>query len=132
MKKQGPDLSKHSVRECINSMHIACRDIGFLGLKGHNISRELRKETLKVSREFFALSIEEKNKIHFSKYNDCIGYQHPGANITGNKRDNHEVDYYRQQIIHNIPIEYGKTTYPSTPSSFKSVFTEYIDESLIW
>ena len=129
---QGPDMTKHSVRNCVNLMHIACRDIGFLGLKGHNIPRELRRETLEISRQFFALPIEEKNKIHFSNYNNCIGYQHFGANITQNKRDNHEgIDYYKlTNNPEHAPLNIDNIPYPSTPSSFESIFNEYIKECL--
>eukprot|EP01084_Bolivina_argentea_P255145 429062_1 len=128
----GPDMSQKIVRDCINSMHIACRDIGFLGLKGHNISREIRKEILEMSRQFFALDSIEKNKIHISKYNNCIGYQYFGENVTENKRDKHEgIDYYKytNNTVHS-PFNISKIPYPLYPSSFESIFNEYINECL--
>ena len=131
-KQKGPDLSQRSVRECIEQIHIASRDIGFLGLTGHNISRQLRLETLELSRQFFSLHQDEKNEMHISKYNNCIGYQRFGDNVTLNKRDKHEgIDYFQPT---NDPIHYpfniGQRPYPSTPSSFSSVFNEYTKECL--
>lgn len=129
---KGPDMSIKSVRECIHSLHTACRDIGFLGLKGHNISRDLRKETLAVSREFFAQPTAEKNKIHISKYQNCIGYQPLGLNVTQNKRDKHEgIDYYKptHNALHE-PFNIESFAWPQHPKSFESVFEEYISECL--
>lgn len=119
------------MRECIHSLHIACRDIGFLGLTGHNISKSLRKETLEVSRQFFAQDESEKNKIHISNYQNCIGYQHLGQNVTQNKRDQHEgIDIYK--TTHNAShapfnVDFA---WPAYPHSFESVFADYIAECL--
>ena len=121
-----------SVRECINSLHTACRDIGFLGLTGHKISRELRKETLELSRQFFALETAEKNKIQISNFNNCIGYQYLGENVTQNKRDKHEgIDYYKptQNAMHQ-PFNIDTCPWPEYPQPFHSVFSDYISECL--
>ena len=96
-------------------------------MTGHNIRRELRRETLEVSRQFFALPIEQKNEIHISEHADCIGYQKFGENVTQHKRDQHEgIDYYRNTSDpSHAPFNIGATPWPREPQHFESVFAEY-------
>ena len=41
----------------------ACRDIGFLVIQGHGVSRELMNTMRRVSRDFFDLSLAEKQRV---------------------------------------------------------------------
>ena len=125
----GPNINVLSVKECIYQIHYACRDVGFLGLMGHNISYELQQETLKVARQFFAMDLAEKEQIHISKYNNATGYQYFGENVTQNTRDQHEgIDLYRSSHNPNHSPINIPTPWPSKPETFKPIINEYIHE----
>lgn len=53
----------------------AFTDVGFLYATNHGISEALQDEVLRVMKEFFALPIEEKTKIHINKSPHMQGYE---------------------------------------------------------
>lgn len=53
----------------------AFREVGFMYAFNHGISEELQARTSKVVKEFFALPVEEKMKIHLNKSPAIKGYE---------------------------------------------------------
>lgn len=56
-------------------IHKACRTTGFFYIKNHGVPVEIVNTQLKISRDFFALSSEEKLKIDFKKSKCLRGYE---------------------------------------------------------
>src|SRR5882757_759787 len=61
------------VQKCASQIRAACTTQGFFQIVNHSITRELQIEIFRLSKEFFALPLEEKLKldkcmhfIHFS------------------------------------------------------------------
>ena len=51
------------MEKCANAIGHACRTQGFFQIVNHPIPKSLQKEMFKMSKEFFALPIEEKMKL---------------------------------------------------------------------
>ena len=47
-----------------NALHDACLDTGFFYITGHGVSSKLQNSVFKYTQEFFALPIDEKEKIN--------------------------------------------------------------------
>jgi isopenicillin N synthase-like dioxygenase len=54
-----PDRKKN----CTEAIGHACRTLGFFQITNHPIPLSLQKEMFKLSKEFFALPLEEKMKL---------------------------------------------------------------------
>jgi isopenicillin N synthase-like dioxygenase len=54
-----PDRKK----KCTEAIGHACRTLGFFQITNHPIPLSLQKEMFKLSKEFFALPLEEKMKL---------------------------------------------------------------------
>jgi len=52
----------------------ACRDIGFMVISGHGVPSDLVTNTYDVSRRFFDLPVETKNKVHQPTPDQVRGY----------------------------------------------------------
>lgn len=55
------------MKHCAAQIREACLTQGFFQIVNHDIPLSLQKEIFKVSKEFFALSLEEKMKLDKSK-----------------------------------------------------------------
>lgn len=64
-------------------IHKACRTTGFFYIKNHGVPVEIVNTQLKISRDFFALSSEEKLKIDFKKSKCLRGYERKHTAFTG-------------------------------------------------
>lgn len=53
----------------------AFKEIGFLYACNHGISEELQAQVLQVTKEFFALPVEQKMEIHINKSQTIKGYE---------------------------------------------------------
>jgi len=125
--------SAPNVLEAARSLDHAFRSHGFCYVEGHGVDQHLLQQVLRVSREFFDLPLDEKQKIsiHAGLGKDgseapVRGYQSLRENITLGKADLHEaIDLYSE----NLPVDFassplfGRNKYPS--DEFKSVFQNY-------
>ena len=134
---EAPDtLHKETARQ----IGLACQDYGFFYVVGHGIPINKLDQIIALARAFFALSIDEKNKI---KRHDAgrpeggdsaRGYQGMGENVTQGKRDMHEaVDLYREWDSaenQNPPYEtlQGPNLWPENPEELKSEYLGYINQ----
>ncbi|CAG8553115.1 19782_t:CDS:2, partial [Racocetra fulgida] len=110
-------------------LDIACRDVGFFYLKGHNVPQDICERVLKLGYEFFHLPNEEKDKLSIANED----FARLGENVTRYQKDWHEaLDYYKPVspnhplVIKNLPLR-GKNQWPTNPSEFRSVFEQYIE-----
>ena len=70
----------------------AAREVGFLYVTGHGIPAELFDDLLAVTREFFALSYQEKMRVYIGNSTNHRGYVPEGEEVfSGGKRDKKEA-----------------------------------------
>ncbi|KAH7135909.1 hypothetical protein B0J11DRAFT_576464 [Dendryphion nanum] len=140
-----PASSAEARQKVANSVNRACVDYGFFYLTGHGLPISKLEQIISLARDFFALPVEEKNKI--KRYDaggpeggdGARGYQGIGENVTGGKKDHHEaIDLYREWD-HDARRDgrggpgtsetlQGTNLWPSQPEELKDVYLEYIDK----
>ncbi|KAK1301119.1 putative 2-oxoglutarate/Fe(II)-dependent dioxygenase [Acorus calamus] len=131
-KRDDPNMSEDKgVLEVCNLLDRACKEAGFFYVKGHGIPDSLINAVKDVTRDFFDLPYEEKNKIKLSAVTGYRGYQRIGENITLGVPDMHEaIDCYRE-VTPGMYGALGKSLegsnmWPSNPSNFKLLMEEYL------
>ena len=110
----------------------ACQDHGFFCIKNHGISQELQKRLDLLGRQFFELSLEEKNKIHMTLGGQAWrGFFSLGEELTSGKADLKEGIYLGEQLGKSDarvqagwPL-HGKNLYPEI-KNFGETVEEYI------
>ncbi|KAF1929952.1 Clavaminate synthase-like protein [Didymella exigua CBS 183.55] len=97
-----PNSSLEARQTTAQAINAACVNYGFFYLTGHGVPTAKLDEIIDLARQFFALPIEEKNKI--KRYDaggpeggdSARGYQGLGENVTGGLQDMQEaIDFYR-------------------------------------
>lgn len=63
------------VQKCAEQIGHACRTQGFFQIVNHAIPQSLQKEMFKISKEFFALPLEEKMKLDKCNLLIFLSYQ---------------------------------------------------------
>jgi isopenicillin N synthase-like dioxygenase len=138
-----PTSSSSARREKAQAINAACTNYGFFYLTGHGIPSSKLDEIIDLARRFFALPLEEKNKIkRFDAGgpeggDSARGYQGLGENVTQGLQDMQEaIDFYAPW---SGAVEQGdggpgtrKTLqgpnlWPSEPSELRGVYEEYIE-----
>ena len=132
----GPN-EKKSVAAQVNS---ACRDIGFLIIKGHGVPQPLITAMKDVSRAFFDLPLEEKARYARPAVDVLRGYIGLNQESLARSRDHtaDETDLNESFMIGPVdtpPADYafapaaGKhfapNIWPSAPAELRQVWTEY-------
>lgn len=127
------------------AINAACINYGFFYLTGHGIPTSELDEVIDLARQFFALPLEEKNKI---KRHDAggpeggdsaRGYQGLGENVTGGLQDMQEaIDFYRPWTHRDGEEEegdggpgtrktlQGPNLWPEQPEQLRSTYEAYI------
>jgi len=68
----------------------ACRQVGFMYLVNHNVRTTLMDEAFRLTQSFFALSLDQKNKLGMAKSRNGIrGYFSIGEENLGDKNKKH-------------------------------------------
>ncbi|XP_021714634.1 probable 2-oxoglutarate-dependent dioxygenase At3g50210, partial [Chenopodium quinoa] len=122
------------VREAVRQLDKACREHGLFYLRGHGIPDSHLKEVRDVTRQFFEMPLEEKNKIKMSAATGYRGYEELDKIYTNGLPDVQEaIDYYKEFADGTYgdmgkPME-GPNLWPSNPPDFKKVLKQYIDVS---
>lgn len=62
-------------RKVASEIRAAFTDVGFMYVTNHGISQQLQDDVSRVVKEFFALPIEEKMKVHVNKSPFIRGYE---------------------------------------------------------
>ncbi|KAK4415993.1 protein DOWNY MILDEW RESISTANCE 6 [Sesamum alatum] len=101
----------------------ACRDYGFFQVINHGVSKEAMEKILGVAHEFFGLPVKEKMKL----YSDDPSRTMRLSTSFNVKKEtvNNWRDYLR---LHCYPLDKYVPEWPSTPSSFKHIVSNYCME----
>ncbi|KAA8540098.1 hypothetical protein F0562_026790 [Nyssa sinensis] len=101
----------------------ACRDFGFFQVINHGVSKEAVEQMLGVAYEFFNLPVEEKLKLYSD---DPSKTMRLSTSFNVKKETVHNWrDYLR---LHCYPLEQYVPEWPSNPSSFKDIVSNYCKE----
>jgi isopenicillin N synthase-like dioxygenase len=135
--RTGGFTEKNAVAEQVDR---ACRDIGFLIIKGHGVPQSLISKMRDVSREFFDLPIEEKRRYARPAMDVLRGYIGVNQESLARSRDRNaeETDLNESFMIGPVdtpPSDYafapeaGKhfasNIWPPAPAELRAVWTEY-------
>ncbi|KAL0373546.1 UNVERIFIED_CONTAM: protein DOWNY MILDEW RESISTANCE 6 [Sesamum radiatum] len=101
----------------------ACREYGFFQVINHGVSKEAMDKILGVAHEFFDLPVEEKMKLYSD---DPSRTTRLSTSFNVRKETvNNWRDYLR---LHCYPLDKYVPEWPSTPSSFKDIVSNYCME----
>lgn len=138
-----PNSSQEARQTTAKAIDAACINYGFFYLTGHGIPTSRLDEVISLARDFFALPLEEKNKIR--RYDaggpeggdGARGYQGLGENVTGGLQDMQEaIDFYAEWPSSktspsdgpagSVRTLQGPNLWPSSPQDLRKVYEEYI------
>jgi len=114
--------------EIAKALDQACRDVGFLYLRGDQFQPELFKKLLKTTQEYFAQDFDQKMQNYIGFSQNHSGYVPAGEEqFSENSRDLKEAydinyDYLGQQL--KFPL-LGPTQWPDNPIFKKNVLNYY-------
>jgi isopenicillin N synthase-like dioxygenase len=135
--RTGGLVEKKSVAAQVNR---ACRDIGFLIIKGHGVSQPLITAMKDVSRAFFDLPIEEKARYARPAVDVLRGYIGLNQESLARSRDRTAAETDLNESFMIGPVDTPPTDYafasgagqhfapniwPSAPAELRQVWTEY-------
>lgn len=122
-----------AVLECAAAIRNACQKVGFFYLTGYStvIASTLEESLDSLSREFFRLDLEEKDKIHMRNSGKAWrGFFKVGDELTSGKPDVKEGLYLGQQIDDDSPLAglpvHGKNQFPARPEGLKAAIEGYM------
>ena len=123
---------KHQVARQI---HEACTNYGFFYITGHGVDPELEEKLERLSRKFFAQSLEEKMKISMNLGGGAWrGYFPCGVELTSGKPDMKEGIYFgaelppdHPKVLSATPL-HGQNLFPDDLPNFKETVLEWIAE----
>lgn len=137
-----PSSTPDARRTTAQAINAACTNYGFFYLTGHGIPSPELDEVIDLARRFFALPLEEKNKIkRFDAGgpeggDSARGYQGLGENVTQGLQDMQEaIDFYAPWpgVVEQgdggrgtKKTLQGPNLWPSEPQELESVYEEYI------
>lgn len=137
--------TKEARRITAEAINAACVNYGFFYLTGHGIPESKLDEVISLARDFFALPLDEKNKIkRFDAGgpeggDGARGYQGLGENVTGGLQDMQEaIDWYSEWPAdkrepgdngpNSVKTLQGQNLWPTQPSSLKDTYLNYIEQ----
>lgn len=117
----------------------ACTNVGFFYLKNHGVPNAVMDRAADAMRKFFALSVEEKMRIHY-----LTSQNHRGYVATGNIKSDRELkggDMHEAiELAHDLPVTdpdhlagnkfYGPNVWPESPPDFRWALGTYFDTQL--
>ncbi|KAJ6797758.1 protein DOWNY MILDEW RESISTANCE 6 [Iris pallida] len=117
------DLSIGDKSQIASQIAHACQSYGFFQVVNHGISLKLMLQMLAVAAEFFSLPAEEKMRLYSDDPSKKMRLS-TSFNVKKEKIHNWR-DYLR---LHCYPLEEFVPDWPSKPSSFKEVVSNYCTE----
>ncbi|KAE8441099.1 hypothetical protein EG329_005866 [Mollisiaceae sp. DMI_Dod_QoI] len=115
----------------------AFRDSGFLYAANHDIDQALQEELYDVMKEFFALPLEEKMKIHVNKSDTIKGYEalletKLDASTRGDLKeafamgdDPYDVEQSAPSTLDRTPYPPNGNQWPTSPKDFRKILYAY-------
>ncbi|KAH4307910.1 hypothetical protein HBH64_034600 [Parastagonospora nodorum] len=136
--------SQEARQTTAKAINAACINYGFFYLTGHGIPLSKLDEVIALGRDFFALPLEEKNKVkRFDAGgpeggDGARGYQGLGENITSGLRDMQEaIDWYAEWPADkretgnggpgSLKTLQGPNLWPELPKDLKPIYLDYIE-----
>ncbi len=110
--------SRASVRQIAD----ACREWGFFQVIGHGIRRTLVEKVWQSTRAFFALPVDQKERIMRTRENPWGYYNNE---LTKNQRDKKEVFDYTSGGVD--PVYGAKNRWPDSDADFRPTMEAYRD-----
>jgi isopenicillin N synthase-like dioxygenase len=117
------------------SLDRACRECGFFYLVGHGVGLALIERLERLAREFFALDVDTKMKIHMERGGRAWrGYFPVGGELTSGKPDWKEGIYFGAEMTAEHPLVragtpmHGPNLFPERPAELREAVLEYIAE----
>ena len=104
-----------------------CENIGFLYIKNHGVSQALIAEAYALTKEFFALPYEEKNKLNIINSGPTLrGYipmyaENVDPNYTQDFKECFDFGLHCEEVS---PF-FGPNLMPERPERFQAVFEQY-------
>ncbi len=110
----------------------ACHEVGFLYLKNHGIPQEAIAAAFEQSRQFFALSLQEKQKIAWSSEFSNRGYVAMERERLDETKpgDLKEAFNLGKEVSHDVrpdQAELGPNRWPEEKEVFRETITEFFD-----
>jgi isopenicillin N synthase-like dioxygenase len=114
----------------------ACREVGFLYLRNHGIPDEMTQAAFDEARRFFALTVEEKMKIHVKKVRTLTRGYVPMYEVHADKDakpDFHEAFESALEVAPDDPdhlagnLLYGPNQWPSNLPGFRETVYGYYE-----
>ncbi len=136
----GSEDDKKQVAEAVDR---ACRDIGFLVIKGHGISPELITRAREVSRAFFDLPLADKKKVARPSMDVARGYIGVDEESLARSRDPNATgsdlnESFMIGPVHMPDSDYARAPaagkhfapniWPEKPTELKQTWTRYYQE----
>jgi len=127
-----PNASLCSKQSVARDLHRICCNTGFLLIRNHGISMELKRKVLDVGEQFFQLPLETKNKVAMN--GGFRGYQYLGQNVTQGKNDLHEGYDWHYTLPKDHPhystnaFTYSPNHWSQEPSGFEPLFRDYVSQ----
>ncbi|KAE8337901.1 hypothetical protein BDV24DRAFT_177241 [Aspergillus arachidicola] len=124
------------MRKCAQAIGEVCRTQGFFQIVNHPIPASLQQEMMKLSKELFALPLEEKMKLDKSQNQHNRGYEVMYGQMIENhtKPDLKECFYVAQDLAMDHPqvlsqkFAHGPTLWPeSLGAHFRDTCTDYLN-----
>jgi isopenicillin N synthase-like dioxygenase len=122
-------------RETVESLRRACIDVGFFYIRNHGVPATLVEHTFATVREFFALPLEEKNRILKSKTTGFGGYS-PMLDLDYGdpaRASLAEAFHMNLELPPDDPWRledrtfYNANVWPERPAGFREVLIRYHD-----
>ncbi|KAF2628831.1 Clavaminate synthase-like protein [Macroventuria anomochaeta] len=138
-----PSSSPSARKTTAQAINAACVNYGFFYLTGHGIPTSGLHQIIDLARRFFALPLEQKDKI--KRYDaggpeggdSARGYQGLGENVTGGLQDMQEaIDFYRPWNGEEEVGDGGQGTrktlqgpnlWPEEPRELREVYEGYVE-----
>lgn len=111
----------------------ACRDTGFFYVLNHGVPQDLQDNLERASREFFALTHDEKMRLEMKKGGKAWrGYFPVGGEMTSGYPDNKEGLYLgvelpptHPDVVAGLPL-HGSNLFPERPKELRELVPAYM------
>ena len=128
----GPLVNGENPQKVASEMGHICEHIGFLYVRNHGIDDSLLQAMYRMTREFFALPLEQKQKLNIENSGPTLRGYIPmyGENVDPeNTRDYKESFDFAQHQDEVSPF-FGPNQMPEQPEEFRQIMEQYHAEML--
>ena len=115
----------------------ACAEIGFLVVRGHDVSTSVIDDLHEAAGAFFRLPLETKREVRSPVNNLYQGYAHPGTNPGDHTSERQSYNVFRYDTIaeaveHGYPADldglFFEALWPTEPVGFRDAVRSYYSE----